>query len=95
MSLVFGLLGLIVNLYVFILLARVVLDIVQMTARDWRPQGVALVLSNLVYLVTDPPLRFLSRYIPPLRLGPVSLDIGFLVLLIALNFLGRVLYALQ
>ncbi|MEZ7898038.1 MAG: YggT family protein [Flaviflexus sp.] len=67
-------------LYTLVLFARVVIDLVSVLSRDWRPTGVLLVLSNLVYRLTDPPLRFLGRYIPPLRLGAVALDMGFLVL---------------
>jgi YggT family protein len=56
-----------------------------MFAREWRPRGIALVAAHAVYSVTDPPLKVLRRLIPPLRLGGVSLDLGFLVLFIALS----------
>jgi YggT family protein len=35
-----------------------------------------------VFTITDPPLRFVRRFVPPLRLGGISLDLAFLVLLI-------------
>jgi YggT family protein len=44
-----------------------------------------LVAAHAVYSVTDPPLKVLRRLIPPLRLGGVSLDLGFLVLFIGLS----------
>jgi YggT family protein len=85
MGLVFGLLY-IVLLFVFVaLIVRLVFDWVQMFAREWRPRGVALVAAHAVYSITDPPLKVLRRVIPPLRLGGVSLDLGFLVLFIALS----------
>jgi YggT family protein len=85
MGLVFGLVY-IVLLFVFVaLIVRLVFDWVQMFAREWRPRGIALVAAHAVYSITDPPLKVLRRVIPPLRLGGVSLDLGFLVLFIALS----------
>jgi YggT family protein len=39
-----------------------------------------LVVAEGIFTATDPPLRFLRRYIPPLRLGSVALDLSFMVL---------------
>jgi len=72
---------------VLVLIARFVIDWVQVLARSWRPRGVVLVLCEAVYTVTDPPLRALRRVIPPLRLGAVALDLSPMVLLIALYLL--------
>jgi YggT family protein len=49
------------------------------------PRGSALVAAHAVYSMTDPPLKVLRRLIPPLRLGGVSLDFGFLVLFIGVS----------
>jgi YggT family protein len=43
-----------------------------------------------VYSVTEPPLRWLRRYIRPLPLGAISLDISFIVLYFALVALESV-----
>ena len=67
------------------LIARVIFDFVQIFKPDWRPQGVILLIARAVYVLTDPPLRFLARYIPPLRLGGIALDVGFLVLYFAVQ----------
>ena len=77
----------IVALYVFLLLliGRLILDYVQMFARSWQPRGIALVAAEAVYTATDPPLKALRKVIPPLRLGSISLDLSFLVLIIAVN----------
>lgn len=53
-----------------------------------------LVLANLVYALTDPPLRLLRRFIPPLRLGNVALDVGFVVLFLGVAILGRIARAI-
>lgn len=68
-----------------LLIARLILDYVQMFARSWRPRGVLLLLAEVAYTTTDPPLRALRRVIPPLRLGGVALDLSFLVLIIAVQ----------
>lgn len=74
-------------LYLLILIGRLVVDIVRMLARDWQPKGVMLVIAEIIYTLTDPPLRALRKVIPPLRFGGISLDIAFLVLFIGLQVL--------
>ena len=82
------------QIYTFILIARLVLDYVQLFARSWRPRGVVLVFAEAIYSVTDPPLRALRQVIPPLRLGNVSLDLSFLVLIVCVQVLASVVQAL-
>lgn len=73
-------LSIVVLLFLIVLLARAVLDWVQVFARDWRPKGASLVVAEVVYTLTDPPLKALRRVIPPLRLGTVSLDVAYMAL---------------
>ena len=91
MKAVFALLALLLLLFLIALVARLVLEYVQLLARDWKPRSAALVVSEVVYTVTDPPLRFLRRFIKPLRLGAVSLDLSFLVLILAVSIGWQVL----
>ena len=72
-------------IFFVLLIARLVLDYVQLFARSWQPRGAMLVVAEVVYTVTDPPLRALRRVIPPLRIGSVSLDLSFLVLILAVQ----------
>ena len=81
-------------LFFILLIARLVLDYVQMFARSWRPAGPMLVIAEVVYTITDPPLRALRKVIPPLRLGQISLDLSFMVLFILLLIAMRVASAL-
>ena len=69
-------------LFFVLLIARLVLDYIQMFARSWRPSGPLLVIAEVIYTITDPPLKALRRVIPPLRIGSVSLDLSFLVLVV-------------
>lgn len=79
-----------------LLIARFVLDWVQMLARNWRPRGFIAVVCEGLYSVTDPPLRAVRRVIPPLRLGAVMLDLSPMVLIIGIYILlalvGAVFY---
>jgi YggT family protein len=94
-AIIFYILGTALSLYVYVLLARVVLDLVQVFSRDWKPAGFFLVLAEIVYTLTDPPLKLLRKIIPPLRLGQVSLDLGFIVLLIGIQIIASVFFNLS
>ena len=87
MSGVWSIVYLLLWLYVLVLLARVVIDLVMMISRDWTPRGPVLLLVEAVFSLTDPPLRFLRRFVPPLRLGGIMLDLSFLVLFILVQIL--------
>jgi YggT family protein len=82
-----------VALFLFIMMmwVRFVLDLVRAFARQWRPRGLGLVLAEAVYTVTDPPIKVVRRVIPPLRLGGISLDFAWtIVLLVCLILLSIV-----
>jgi YggT family protein len=66
---------------------RLVLDWVQVFAREWRPKGVVLVVAEVTYTVTDPPLKAVRRVVPPLTLGSVRLDLAFLIVMLACSLL--------
>ena len=63
-----------VVLFVFIALmwVRFIVDWVMVFARQWQPTGPLLVVLEVVYSITDPPIKALRKVIPPRRLGPVS-----------------------
>ena len=72
-------------LFFIMLIGRLILDYVQMFARSWRPRGPLLVVAEAIYTVTDPPLRALRKVIPPLKVGSITLDLSFLVLVVLVN----------
>ncbi|MGH3369331.1 MAG: YggT family protein [Nocardioidaceae bacterium] len=69
-------------LFLGLLFIRFIVDWVQVFARSWTPTGPVLVLLEVVYSITDPPIVFFRRFIPPLRLGNVALDLSFMIVLI-------------
>lgn len=86
-----GALYLAVLLYMMLLIARLVLEWIRAYSRDYRPSGLVLVLFEVVYTLTDPPVKALRRLIPPLRIGAVALDLSMMILLVVGWILLRVL----
>lgn len=89
-----AILGFLIWLYLMILTARAVLSLIPLFVRNWQPRGLALVIAEFVYTLTDPPLRFLRRFIPPLRIGGSQWDIGFLILFMGLSLAMRIIPSL-
>jgi YggT family protein len=76
--------------FLLLLIFRLVMEYVFMLARSYKPTGVVAVALELAYSATDPPLNALRRILPPLKIGQVSLDLGFLVLFIVVRILMSV-----
>jgi len=79
------------SLYQLVLILRAIFSWVQMLIPHWNPRGVFLVIAEGTYTLTDPPLRFLRKFIRPLRLGNIQLDMAFLVLFFLIILLMEVL----
>jgi YggT family protein len=73
--------------YLLLLLGRLIFSWIQAFSRSWTPHGLVLVIAEAIFTATDPPLKFLSRFIPVLRLGSVALDLSFMVLFFAVLIL--------
>ncbi len=78
---------------VLILLARFIIDWVQVLARSWRPKGIVAALCEAIFTITDPPLRAIRGVIPPIRMGGAMLDLSPMVLLIGLYIVQIVVRA--
>jgi YggT family protein len=81
-ELVGGILYGLVWAFIALLWVRFVVDWVQVFARRWSPSGVLLVVLEVVYTITDPPIKALRKVIPPLRLGSIMLDLSFLLVML-------------
>jgi YggT family protein len=82
-----SLIGLVLWLALVLLIARFVLDWVQLLARGWRPSGIVAVLCEVIYTLTDPPLRLVRGLVPPIRLGGAALDLSPMILIIVIYLL--------
>lgn len=69
-----------IGVYLTVLFARMIIDWVLVLARGWQPRGVVSDIIRVIYALTEPPLRWLRRYVPSIPLGPVRLDVSFIVL---------------
>ena len=78
------------NIFVVVMWARFVLDLVAMLARGWRPRGFVLILAELAYTITDPPVKAVRKIVPPLRAGGVQIDFSWSIVLIAAIILGYI-----
>jgi YggT family protein len=82
------------NLFLITLIGRLILDYVRIFSPNWRPRGIVLALAELIYSITDRPLRFVRQFVPPLRLGAISLDLSFIVVFFVVQLLMRLVIIL-
>jgi YggT family protein len=82
-------------LFFLLMWGRFVLDLAQSFSRGWRPRGPVLVLAEVAYTVTDPPIKAIRRVLPPVRLGSVALDFGWSVIMLAVVILMGVASGLR
>lgn len=82
---------LLLQLYLLALIVRAVLSWVLALNPSWRPSNsFTLFICNLIFGITDPPLRFLGKFIKPMRLGTIALDLSFIVLFLLVTILIKV-----
>jgi YggT family protein len=81
-SILFQVLYLVLYVFFLALMARLVLSWILQFARRWQPGRGAAAGLEAVWSVTDPPVKALRRVIPPLRIGTVSVDLAFLLVLV-------------
>jgi YggT family protein len=77
-------------IFLLILFARMILSWVPVLVRDWEPRGPMLVLAEIIYSITDPPLRLLRKVLKPVRVGSMLLDLAFIGLAIGVSILMQI-----
>jgi len=68
--------------FIAFLWVRFITDWVLVFARSWEPRGIVLVLLELAFTVTDPPIKTLRRVIKPIRIGNIALDVSFILVMV-------------
>ncbi len=81
-------------LFYLLVVARLVAETTRSFAHSWRPAGLTAVGLEVVYSITDPPIKLFRRLIPPLRLGGVSIDVSVIVLFIVILILREIVNSL-
>ena len=79
------------QLYFYLLVGRLIADLVLSVNPNWRPRGLLLVLVELIYTLTDPPIKLVRRFIKPVRLGGIALDFGWTIIVFAIGLLQSLL----
>lgn len=93
MSLIASVVYWLLQVYFLVLVARFILDLVLSVNPSWRPKGPVLVLAEISMTLTDPPLKFIRRFIKPVRLGMFSIDLAWTVLIFGILFAERMVAA--
>lgn len=71
------------RIFTLVLWGRLVLDWIMVINRGFRPRGAMAALVEVIYTVTDPPIRMFRKLLPPIRLGNISLDLGWMLTMLA------------
>jgi len=74
-------------IYFLVMWVRLALDLSRTFARRWRPKGVVLVLSEVAYALTDPPVRLARRSMKPIKVGDMTLDFAWSIVMLAVVIL--------
>ena len=82
MFLIGEILELVLSTFIALLFVRFIVDWIQVFARSWTPRGPVLVILEVVYSITDPPIKALRKVLPPIRLGGMALDLSFIAVLL-------------
>lgn len=81
-----ALIGVLIQLYVLVLIARVILSWMPVSpGSPWEP------LYRFVFAVTEPPLAAIRSVVPPVRMGAGALDLSPFLLTLGLMLLWAII----
>ncbi|HEX2258138.1 MAG TPA: YggT family protein [Actinomycetota bacterium] len=81
----------ILDIYRWILIARVVLSFIPLFKPDWVPPSFLTPVIDVVYGLTEPPLQLLRRVVP--QPAGFPFDLSFLVLFLIVGLLPQIIVA--
>lgn len=82
------------QIYFYALIGRLILDLLISFRPGFRPRGLFLPISEIIFTITDPPLKFLRRFIKPVRFGSISLDFAWTLLVLVVILLRNLALSL-
>lgn len=83
------------RLFSMILVWRILIEMIQSFSRSFRPPRWFAVIGEVIFTITDPPVKLLRKLIPPVRMGGVALDVSVLALfflIIVLQILVQLIF---
>lgn len=90
MSLIGTILLILLRIFVLMLVARLITEMIQSFSKEFRPPRWFIMIIEPIFVATDPPVKALRKVIPPLRTGGVSLDVSVIVLFIIVMILQAI-----
>ena len=86
---------LLVRIYTWVLIARIIIEMIQSFSRQFNPPRWFMVVAEPLFVITDPPVKALRKVIKPVRLGQISLDLSVLVLFVIIIVIQVILRGLM
>lgn len=75
-----------ISVFILFMWVRLIFDFVLALNREWKPRGLSMVIAEIVFTVTDPPIKLVRRILPSMRIGGVALDFAWaIVMLLAIT----------
>jgi YggT family protein len=73
-----------IEVLILALIARMFFDLWRSLNRNFKPSGLLVVVTEIVYTVTDLLLKPVRKIVPPIRIGNGAIDLAFTLLLLVL-----------
>lgn len=89
---IFGVIYLALSVFMYLLMARIVVSFIDSFVRDWRPRGAALVFASTVNRTTEPLLGLVRKAMPPVNFGGVQLDLSFILVFFVVSIVKGLVF---
>jgi YggT family protein len=73
-----------IEIVILALIARMFLDLWRVLNPRFRPRGLLVAVTEIVYTVTDFLIKPTRKLVPPIRIGNGAIDIAFTLVLLVL-----------
>lgn len=80
-------LRILIRAYLLIMIVRMILDWTMVLIPRLRLRGIFNFIARIIYFLTEPPLRLLRKFVPPMNCGSISFDVSYMLLYFVLYVL--------